>query len=110
MLLYTCLWCIKLGFLIFFWRLGVDSIRQVRWYWWGVLVVTSLSYAACFPSLPYTCGFGAETTEEGMFCSERDKYLFELSQRVNCGLDVGTDVLSKFTRILEKVGMGRNGN
>lgn len=95
-LLYTCLWCIKFGFLIFFWRLGVESIRQVRWYWWGVCAVTAACFVACFPALPYGCAFGEEEARGGMFCSGRDKWLFEMSTRVNCGLDVGTDVLSEY--------------
>jgi hypothetical protein len=95
-LLYTSLWCIKFGFLIFFWRLGVRGFRGLRWHWWSVFVVSALAYVACFPALPYHCGFGTQAASEGRFCGDRDRILFEISTKVNCGLDVGTDALSEY--------------
>jgi hypothetical protein len=73
----------------------MENIRNLRWYWWSIVVVTGLGYVACFPVLPYNCGFGAARATQGQFCSERERWLFEMSTKVNCGLDVGTDVLSE---------------
>ena len=61
---------------------------------------TALAYVLCFPALPYHCAFGNEPAREGRFCGDRDRRLFEISTKVNCGLDVATDVMSKFTPIL----------
>jgi hypothetical protein len=97
LLLYTSLWCIKIGFLLFFYRLGVRSIQNLRLYWWSVFTLTVLCYIGCFPKLPYSCGFGDYKPQRGRPCSEQDQMLFELTTKINCGLDVGTDLLSKFS-------------
>jgi hypothetical protein len=55
-----------------------------------------LCYIACFPTLPYSCGFGSSKPPPGRPCRRQDQLLYELSTKVNCGLNVGTDMLSEF--------------
>lgn len=94
MIMYTCLWCIKLGFLLFFYRLGVKTIRNLRWHWWSVLAFTVLCYFGCFPSLPYYCSFGDDEAMQSDYCFAEQNLSF-ISMKVNCALDVLTDVLSE---------------
>jgi hypothetical protein len=94
MLFYACLWSIKLSFLLFFYRLGVSSIPKLHWHWWGVTVVTILCFLGCFAALPYYCSFGGKKALLTSYCSVEHNMSF-LSMKVNCVLDVFTDLLSK---------------
>lgn len=94
MVFYTSLWCIKLSFLLFFHRLIPDSLRSLRWHWWGVLAVTVPSYAICFATLPYPCTFSSFEKMASPYCTQEQGRSF-ISAKVNCALDVFTDVLSE---------------
>ncbi|KAL8866795.1 MAG: hypothetical protein Q9174_006079 [Haloplaca sp. 1 TL-2023] len=53
-LFYTCLWVIKLSFLLFFRRLGLNVRGQKIW-WWTVLVITVLTWIATIADNDYKC-------------------------------------------------------
>ncbi|KAL8962936.1 MAG: hypothetical protein Q9183_005076, partial [Haloplaca sp. 2 TL-2023] len=53
-LFYTCLWVIKLSFLLFFRRLGLNVRGQKMW-WWCVLVITVLTWVATIADNNYKC-------------------------------------------------------
>ena len=57
-LFYTCLWCIKLSFLLFYWKF-VNHVRRQRILWWAVLVFTVASYAVCLGLVDYSCLLGS---------------------------------------------------
>jgi hypothetical protein len=94
MLMYTSLWSVKLSFLLFFYRLGPQLIRGIKWHWWGVTVFTLAAYAMTFTTYPYMCSFGTYEQIMTPYCISEQSMSF-VNLKVNVGLDVGTDVLSK---------------
>ncbi|KAI4154806.1 MAG: hypothetical protein L6R39_001345 [Caloplaca ligustica] len=54
LLFYSCLWTVKLSFLLFFRRLGLNVRGQKIW-WWCVLVVTVLTWVATIADHDYKC-------------------------------------------------------
>ena len=54
LLFYTCLWTVKLSFLLFFRRLGLNVRGQKIW-WWCVLVITLLTWAATVADNDWKC-------------------------------------------------------
>lgn len=94
-LFYSCLWSIKLSFLIFFRRIGGTSRKGHRVWWWCVLVVTVLAWIPCVADIDYNC-----TTKSILYilrkCSSAASIRFQYRTLiVNCVLDVFTDLLSK---------------
>lgn len=67
-LFYSCLWSIKLSFLLFFRRLGSKVIGHNIW-WWCVLVVTILTWVACVADIHYKCSLGSFKLIESKFAS-----------------------------------------
>lgn len=94
MVFYAGLWSIKFAFLIFFRRLGVQSVSSLRWHWWAVFSLTIVSYFACYASLPYRCCLVSFKVVISPSCSE-DQGLAFTSMKVNVVLDIVTDLLSK---------------
>ncbi|KAJ4293391.1 hypothetical protein N0V90_008674 [Kalmusia sp. IMI 367209] len=92
MLMYTSLWCVKLSFLLFFYRLGPRLIRNIKWHWWGVAVFTLAAYAATFATYPYMCSFGSYEQVSSPYCTAEQNMSF-VNMKVNTALDVTTDVL-----------------
>ena len=54
LLYYTALWSIKLSFLLFFRKLGID-IRRHMILWYCVLGYTVASYVICLGTIDYKC-------------------------------------------------------
>ena len=59
-LFYSCLWSIKLSFLLFFRRLG--SRTKGKTWWWCILVITVLSWIVCVADFSYPCSLGSVET------------------------------------------------
>lgn len=59
-LFYSCLWTIKLSFLLFFRRLG--SRAKGRAWWWCILVITVLTWVVCVADFHYKCSLGSVET------------------------------------------------
>ena len=57
-LFYSCLWTVKLSLLLFFRRLGSKVIGHQVW-WWSILVITVLSWAACIADINWRCSLGS---------------------------------------------------
>jgi hypothetical protein len=93
-LFYTCLWSIKISFLVFFRRIGSTKLRGSKIYWRVVLAFTILSYGAVWATNPYGCFI-----EKGVFACATDpevnKFL-PTAFSIACTLDIVSDVLSKF--------------
>lgn len=53
-LFYTCLWTVKLSFLVFFRRLGY-KVRTHKIWWWFVLIVTIGTYIGYLAYSNYKC-------------------------------------------------------
>lgn len=93
-LFYVGLWSIKVSFLVFFYKLGRD-IRAYKIFWWCVTVFTVASCAACVGSIPYGCLFGS-LQKIYTYCNSNKAIRWqELNIKINCFLDIFTDVLSK---------------
>ena len=56
-LFYSCLWTVKLSFLIFFRRLGAN-VRGHKAWWWFVLILIVLTWAACVADIHWVCSLG----------------------------------------------------
>ncbi|KAF2466271.1 uncharacterized protein BDR25DRAFT_268691, partial [Lindgomyces ingoldianus] len=52
---YTCLWCIKISFLIFFRRISGNTLRGLHIYWKAVVGFTVLTYFGLWAMNPYGC-------------------------------------------------------
>ncbi|KAF1969836.1 hypothetical protein BU23DRAFT_571151 [Bimuria novae-zelandiae CBS 107.79] len=89
---YVGLWSIKLGFLVFFYRLG-DQIRTYQTFWWIVLVFTVASGLVCIGDIQYHCL--SDPTEKVLVnCPTESAIRFqEITIKLNCALDVVTDVM-----------------
>ncbi|KAF2806679.1 uncharacterized protein BDZ99DRAFT_448126 [Mytilinidion resinicola] len=89
---YVGLWTIKLSFLVFFYRLG-NQIRRYQIMWWIVTAFTIASGLACVGSIQYHC-LSDPFEKVYMNCSKDSAIRFqEVTLKVNCALDVFTDVL-----------------
>jgi hypothetical protein len=56
-LFFTGLWCIKFGFMVFFYRLRSKVRTHQIWYWF-VLFFTASVYIVCMGVIEYKCSFG----------------------------------------------------
>ena len=64
-LFYSCLWSIKLSFLLFFRRLG-SRVEGHKIWWWCILVITVLTWVACVADIRYKCSLASfEIIESG---------------------------------------------
>ncbi|KAF2229372.1 hypothetical protein EV356DRAFT_580858 [Viridothelium virens] len=57
-LFYSCLWSVKLSFLLFFRRLG-ENVRRIGVWWWCVLGFTVVTWITCVGDIPYWCLLGS---------------------------------------------------
>lgn len=57
-LFYTSLWSVKLGFLLFFKRIGYEVKIHKIW-WWCVLFITVSTYFACIGDINYKCSLSS---------------------------------------------------
>ncbi|KAI1373951.1 hypothetical protein F4677DRAFT_427726 [Hypoxylon crocopeplum] len=91
-LMWTCLWSIKLSFMAFFYGLG-NRIKSQRILWWAVLAFVAASYLVCIGVLDYQCmtsnGFGIITTCFSQHILDREY----AGTRVAAVLDIITDIL-----------------
>lgn len=91
---YSCIWCIKISFLIFFKRIAGVTVRSITIYWRVVLSFTILSYLIAWALNPYSCWVNKGMQRcNGDPASER---LFQITFPLAAALDVFTDLLSKF--------------
>ncbi|KAJ4374837.1 hypothetical protein N0V83_001915 [Neocucurbitaria cava] len=92
LMFYIGLWTIKINFLIFFKQLGYQ-ITYYRVYWWGITIFTVIAGAACIGDIQYDCL--AVTVQESMAkCAGPAAIKYQdITLKVNCALDVLTDVL-----------------
>ncbi|KAH7074562.1 hypothetical protein BKA63DRAFT_566231 [Paraphoma chrysanthemicola] len=91
MIFYVGLWSIKLAFLLFFRRLGTRNIQSLHRWWWFVATFTITSFFLCFATLPYRCTLVSFEVVASPECQTQG--LSFVSMKVNCALDVLTDVL-----------------
>ena len=95
---YIGIWIIKLNFLLFFYRLGIQ-ITQYIVFWWIVFVVTIACGAASIGIMQFSCLFGPiieiMTTCNLPSSMSQTYNLFKIS----CILDVVSDALSKSCRV-----------
>jgi hypothetical protein len=56
-LFFTGLWCIKFGFMVFFYRLR-SKVRTHQVWYWVVLFFTASVYIVCMGIIEYKCSFG----------------------------------------------------
>lgn len=54
MLFYTCLWAVKLSFLLFFRRLG-QQVRGQKFWWWCVFGVTVATWVTSITTIQWNC-------------------------------------------------------
>jgi hypothetical protein len=93
---YAGLWSIKLSFLVFFHRLG-DQFRTYQIFWWCVLAFTIASGAVCIGDIQYHC-LSDSFDKIAAHCHTDYAISYqEITIKVNCALDVLTDVLSEST-------------
>jgi hypothetical protein len=52
------LWCIRFGFMVFFYRLR-SKVRTHQIWYWVVLFFTASVYIMCIGIIEYKCSFGA---------------------------------------------------
>lgn len=92
---YTSLTLVKLALLSFFRRLG-SGIHYFKYVWWPVLVLVLASYFGAVGNVHYKCLLG--TTQHILSdCTHTSELNFlTITLKVNCGLDVFTDFLSKW--------------
>jgi hypothetical protein len=89
---YVGLWSVKLSFLVFFYRLG-NHFRAYQILWWIVLAFTIMSGIACIGSIQYHC-LSDPFEKVAMNCSSEKAIRWqEVTIKVNCALDVVTDVM-----------------
>ncbi|KAL4738635.1 hypothetical protein BDV11DRAFT_170848 [Aspergillus similis] len=87
---YLSLWCVKLSFVFFFYKLG-SKYRLQRILWWTVLVLVIASFGGCMGMLNYSCGLSSfEDMLEN--CSNAHSIWYQrVSLRVAPALDIVTD-------------------
>ncbi|KAJ2999272.1 hypothetical protein NUW58_g46 [Xylaria curta] len=89
---YTGLWSVKLSFLMFFKRLGKNANTR-RYLWWAAFLATIATYAVCIGTIQYKC-LARPLEEIVAHCSSDADIDFTLvTLKVNCSLDIITDVL-----------------
>jgi hypothetical protein len=92
-LFYSSLWSIKISFLIFFRRIGVDTLRKLKRYWTCVFCFTVLAYGLTWTLNPYSCW-----AEKGVMMCERDagtQRIRPFAFGIATFFDVLTDCLSE---------------
>lgn len=89
----SCLWAVKLSFLLFFWRLGQRARGHKIW-WWCVLVITGAAWLVSVGDFQYACSVNSFNwilinclTLSSTAVEARDF-------RINTTMDLLTDVLS----------------
>jgi hypothetical protein len=94
LMFYTGLWTIKLNFLVFFRKLG-GQVTYYRIAWWCVTIFTICAFFTCIGTIQYNCLAG-DAQWIAMNCTNASSIRFQdITLKVNCGLDVLTDALSK---------------
>lgn len=91
---YTSLWAVKVSFLIFFRRIGICALENVRKYWFCVCGFTALAYLILWSINPYSCW-----ATKGMTECEKDprvQRLTPIAFSLATAFDVVTDALSKY--------------
>ena len=58
-LFYSCLWSIKLSFLLFFRKFGIEARRHLKIWWWCVLLVTLVTWIVCMTYFDHKCYLGS---------------------------------------------------
>jgi len=92
-LFYTSLWSIKISFLIFFRRIGISALENLRKYWIGVFCFTILTYGLIWTLNPLTCW-----AKKGLMECERDPSnhrMRPISFSIATMFDILTDCLSE---------------
>ena len=96
-LFYSCLWSIKISFLLFFRRLG-KNVKHQKLLWWPVFGFTIATYFACIGTIQYPClvrSFEYLATH----CATPSAISFQqVTLKLNCAWDVLTDFLSRSHR------------
>lgn len=89
---YTCLWAVKISFLIFFRRIGICALETVRAYWMVVFLGTVLSYLVLWTLNPYPCWLanGIAKCEADLVVRRLTPVMFGLAT----AFDILTDCLS----------------
>ena len=112
-LFYSCLWAVKISLLLFFRRLGSKVTGHKIW-WWSILIITILAWAACIGDINWKCTLGSYywiwiTCESASglssfantskaHCDSAASVRFEFNTLVaNCVVDLVTDCLSMLT-------------
>lgn len=91
-LFYSCLWAIKLSFLIFFRRLGSRTKSHVIW-WWVVLGVTLIAWVGCIADIDWACSLNGISWIP-INCPTPEHVLFEnRTFYANMATDIVTDLL-----------------
>lgn len=99
MMFYLGLWTVKINFLVFFYQLG-SKITAYRIYWWTVTIFTIAAGLVCVGTIQYQC-LAVSVQESMAKCSGASAIRFQdITLKVNCGLDVFTDALSKLSGTL----------
>jgi hypothetical protein len=90
---FTCIYLVKLAFMVFFHGLG-KQIRYQRILWWCVLVFVVASYIAGPALMPYKC-LTSSGVDAIANCQRKETVEFEYTiTRVHTTLDIVTDTLS----------------
>ncbi|PVH96015.1 hypothetical protein DM02DRAFT_675103 [Periconia macrospinosa] len=89
---YVGLWSIKISFLVFFYRLG-ENFRPYQICWWIVLVCTIGSGLVCIGDIQYHCLSDSFDKVFSKCASENAIRFQEVTIKLNCALDVVTDVM-----------------
>jgi hypothetical protein len=90
---YVGLWTVKMSFLVFFYRLG-EQVTYYRISWWIVTIFTVAAGFTCIGTIQYNC-LSKPIMEVMIKCTSHDAIQFQnITLKVNCALDVFTDVLS----------------
>lgn len=98
-LFYSTLWSVKLSFLFFFRRLYVNVGSWMR-YWWVILAITVATWAACIGNIEYKCLISSLNYLVLHCNGERSRRFQRTTLIVNCVLDLFTDVLSEFLKVI----------
>lgn len=95
LLSYLALWCIKLSFLSFFWRL-TSHVTLYRIIWGIALLFTTVFGIVSVAMIPYYCLVG-ELSQVLQRCSYGpESHKTVLGLKLACALDIVSDVFSKF--------------
>ncbi|RAL17658.1 uncharacterized protein BO97DRAFT_430613 [Aspergillus homomorphus CBS 101889] len=91
-LFYTTLWCVKLSFMAFFYKLGSKIDTHRKW-WWVVLIITLVVWVISVGDIDYQCSLGGI---EFIFEQCNKPYHIRWQNGTfwaNCAGDVITDLL-----------------